>query len=1636
MANEVKLTLRVEDNGSLSIVASEAEKAAASTEKLDKATKKTNKSRKDHQKVEKGVAGITSNTTKAFSKQTGAISGGLVPAYAVLAANIFAITAAFGALQRAAQVDQLTQGLTALGQASGLAMQTLSQGLVEATGNALSLEEAMRSTALITSAGLDPSSIQRFGEVARNASVALGRDTADSLARLTRGVTKLEPELLDELGIMVRIDEASQKYAATLGKQASELSNFEKRQAFLNAALEEGERKFGAIGESVDSNPYDKLAATFQNLAKTIFGLVNTVIAPLASFLASSPTALFGVLTAFAGGVVTKMVPALSDLRKTAQESVEATEDLAKVQLTSLSAFDEATDSVKNLAVSKEKDILNTKDYRKAKNGAATSLRNYTRGLKNQIGEENKYLAVTKKVLSGDLKGAKALRDRIRNVQRAGKINQVFVRTEFLRAQATRDAAKADVIAKFEAEGLAAGLRASGLELKERIVDMGVSMAQSTAFGAINIFLTGTFGILGAAAEFAAAAISKVAPIITLVSIAMGVLAPIFNFIVGLFKSDAMERYEEKSKALAEAQKELAVNAQEVSKGFAGQSRKINTVTDAYAAQSNILSTFLGKYNELAAAAPEGEFDLQEDAINTLLKGNSALQESFAKMNDGATTVSGLGKSQEKNVEASIKSIETIRNQAQTFQAFTQQAEESRQAFSDFANAARVTTPYDQFSTALDGVTQGLVAVVESGQEYSDVLGKLTSQQAALAGVTAQREAFKALEAEIKAAKDRIIEINEAQEKGNSRRSRRAGTARDFDAERANETANIDAAKKAQKGLTEEAAAEAIVRNELIKTAQAELINRKNNLAIAKEDIALIERNFTFSAQQTKALQQARKEMANERRDSIDVQLDTESQILQSMKDQNAAANEIAGQEAKVTALKLQRKEIDRESTTEAEDQLELAKNRITELQNEQKAAKAILEITNKTLAERDKAFKQQEKGLILLQKQRARAERSGARDGLDELEVLERRLAQQKASEADTIAAKQKAAELEFAMTRATMQRTIAELNVLREKKEGKESTEAIDADIAALTTAMGELQAGGALFDNTMANIETSAKGTTAELQDQVDSMDKIALQTIRTETQNIKIFEIQKQLNSELKKSVKLRAEANKLQTDISKLENTNIDGSVKSAIEAARIEEEARQRKLETAIQEHNMLIAGVEIEKSLIDAKFALLKAEMAKDGVISTQEQAVIDATEKVISKQKDNLDQQIKNSKQNIKLVEKQIGLERSQGLINTGRTAGAAAAALQGQGNLRAIEEAGVGGENDRFKDQEEKDKAAEEAGLALRRSIMEGLATDFAALGPEGEVVGTVIQGSLAVSDAWTTAFERIGENGKDWKANTQEVLGAVGASIGALSNMYAASSRASIASVDQQIAAEKKRDGSSAKSVAKIAALEKKKEAMAKKAFEMNKKIQIASTIISTASAVMAVLSEDAKKGLGSLAIPMAVAVGAMGAAQVAMIAKQSFQGGSGSASAGASAPKSISMGKRSNTVDVSQRASGGELAYLRGARGMGTNANDFTPAFYGRKMRAAGGAVAGYTVGEQGPELFVPEVPGTIVPNDDMAAGQPINVNFNVQAIDSASFNDALTVQRGNIISIIREAANGYGEGFLEQVDIESLKMER
>ena len=114
----------------------------------------------------------------------------------------------------------------------------------------------MRGVALATSAGFDSQTIERLGTVAKNTSNALGRNLLDSFDRLVKGATKLEPELLDELGIMVRLDDATQTYAEQNGKLASALTLTERRQAFMNAVLEEGESKFGALGNRCRCKPF------------------------------------------------------------------------------------------------------------------------------------------------------------------------------------------------------------------------------------------------------------------------------------------------------------------------------------------------------------------------------------------------------------------------------------------------------------------------------------------------------------------------------------------------------------------------------------------------------------------------------------------------------------------------------------------------------------------------------------------------------------------------------------------------------------------------------------------------------------------------------------------------------------------------------------------------------------------------------------------------------------------------------------------------------------------------------------------------------------------------------------------------------------------------------------------------------------------------------------------------------------------------------------------------------------------------------------------------------------------------------------------------------------------------------------
>jgi Ca2+-binding EF-hand superfamily protein len=277
----------------------------------------------------RGTAGLTGASGRDFAQQAQGL-GGVVRLYATYAANVFAVGAAFRALSGAMDTANLVKGLDQLGAASGTALGTLSKRLVEVTDGAISMREAMESTAKAVSSGMSSENLLRMGKVAKQASQALGVDMADAVNRLTRGITKLEPELLDELGIFTRVDMATQAYAKSVGKSTTAITDFERRMAFANAVLEEGERKFSAI--DFETNPYTKLLATLKDVAQVGLEVANTVIAPIVKFLSENPKALAVAIGALGVVLVKQALPAIGQFKASLASAATQAAELSKTR--------------------------------------------------------------------------------------------------------------------------------------------------------------------------------------------------------------------------------------------------------------------------------------------------------------------------------------------------------------------------------------------------------------------------------------------------------------------------------------------------------------------------------------------------------------------------------------------------------------------------------------------------------------------------------------------------------------------------------------------------------------------------------------------------------------------------------------------------------------------------------------------------------------------------------------------------------------------------------------------------------------------------------------------------------------------------------------------------------------------------------------------------------------------------------------------------------------------------------------------------------------------------------------------------------------------------------------------------------
>ena len=245
--NEVKVKVIVSDDGTLALTTKSAKKLGKEVNTLGGQVQKSDR-------YWKGASKQSSNVTKNFSKMQQTIGSGLVPIYATLAAQVFALSAAFRFLEDVGQLRVLREGQVAYASATGVAIRSLTNDIIAATDAQIKFTDASQAAAIGTAAGLSADQLTRLGKAAKDVSIVLGRDVTDSFNRLVRGVTKAEPELLDELGIVLRLKDATETYAASVGKTASQLSQYERSQAVANEVLTQAEDKYSRILEITGAN--------------------------------------------------------------------------------------------------------------------------------------------------------------------------------------------------------------------------------------------------------------------------------------------------------------------------------------------------------------------------------------------------------------------------------------------------------------------------------------------------------------------------------------------------------------------------------------------------------------------------------------------------------------------------------------------------------------------------------------------------------------------------------------------------------------------------------------------------------------------------------------------------------------------------------------------------------------------------------------------------------------------------------------------------------------------------------------------------------------------------------------------------------------------------------------------------------------------------------------------------------------------------------------------------------------------------------------------------------------------------------------------------------------------------------------
>ena len=216
------------------------------------------------------------------------------------------ITGLTRSIELAGRFEKVERGFSNLAKASGFSSQSLGK-LQKATDGTMSSMQLMTQANNAMLLGIVDSEDQmaELFDISQRLASSLGKDTTFGIESMVTGLGRQSKLMLDNLGIMVDTNKAYKDHAKALGVTVGQLSDQQKKQGFVNAAMVQANMLVSKLGiETMTSADHiDRMKVALEEsaieLGTTFSGAVETAADSLVRFLKLTQGAIkqFGFLT-------------------------------------------------------------------------------------------------------------------------------------------------------------------------------------------------------------------------------------------------------------------------------------------------------------------------------------------------------------------------------------------------------------------------------------------------------------------------------------------------------------------------------------------------------------------------------------------------------------------------------------------------------------------------------------------------------------------------------------------------------------------------------------------------------------------------------------------------------------------------------------------------------------------------------------------------------------------------------------------------------------------------------------------------------------------------------------------------------------------------------------------------------------------------------------------------------------------------------------------------------------------------------------------------------------------------------------------------------------------------------------------